>query len=251
MILLGIESATELVGVAVADDDGARAAVWATGRRRHGEALAPAITHVLEQAEVALEDVGVVAVDLGPGLFTGLRVGVATAKGLAQGLGIGIVGVTSVEVLARAAFDAGWGGSVVAVVDARRSEVFAARYRPAPGGRPGAMEETAPPARYSPEGLAAELATGSATGPATGDGPVLAVGDGARRYAGELSGVAGLTIAGPSLAGPPPGVLVALAAERLAAGAVPETPATVRPTYLRDADVRINWVQRRSVSPER
>ena len=80
------------------------------------------------------------AVDLGPGLFTGLRVGVATAKGLAQGLGIGMVGVTSLEVLARAAFDTGWEGPVVAAVDARRGEVFAARYDrdPAAGGAPAA-----------------------------------------------------------------------------------------------------------------
>jgi len=230
VILLGIESATELVGVAVADDDGPRAAAWATGRRRHAEVLAPAIAHVLELAEVALEDVGVVAVDIGPGLFTGLRVGVATAKGLAQGLGVDVVGVTSLEVLARAAFDAGWDGPVVAVVDARRGEVFAARYRPVP-----APVEVAPPARYTPERLATELA---------GEGvPMLAVGDGARRYAHELSVVAGLRIAGQSLAGPPPGVLVALASEKLAAS---EPPADVQPTYLRDADVRINWVQRRA-----
>ena len=241
MILLGIESATELVGVAVADDDGPRAGVWIAGRRRHAESLAPAIAHVLEQADLTLGDLGAVAVDVGPGLFTGLRVGVATAKGLAQGLGIGIVGLQSLEVLARAAFDAGWPGPVVSVVDARRGEVFAARYRPTAGRPPGFMAESSPPARYTPEALAAELAADLAGG----DGPILAVGDGARRYAGVLGPVAGLTMAGRSLDGPPPAVLVALAAERLAAGAVPEPPATVRPTYLREADARINWTQRR------
>jgi tRNA threonylcarbamoyladenosine biosynthesis protein TsaB len=242
VILLGIESATELVGVAVGDDQGLRAGVWASGRRRHGEALAPAVAHALEQAQVALGEVDVVAVDVGPGLFTGLRVGVATAKGLAQGLGVGVVGVTSLEVLARAAVDAGWPGTVAAVVDARRGEVFAARYRPA-AGLPGPVAEVAPPARFRPESLAAELA-------ACGE-PVLAVGDGARRYAAHLRAVDGLVVAGPSLAGPPPGVLVTMAAERLASGAAPVPPAAVQPVYLRDADVRINWAQRRPVATER
>jgi tRNA threonylcarbamoyladenosine biosynthesis protein TsaB len=237
VILLGIESATELVGVAVADDDGPRAGVWAAGGRRHGESLAPAVAHALEQAQLELDDVGAIAVDVGPGLFTGLRVGVATAKGLAQGLGIGVVGLTSVEVLARAAVDAGWRGTVAAVIDARRGEVFAARYRSAEGGA-GSLSEVSPATRFLPEELAKELA-------GVGE-PLLAVGDGARRYAADLEPVTGLVLAGPSLAWPPPATLVALAAERLAEGAVPQPPAALLPTYLREADARINWSQRRS-----
>lgn len=232
MILLGIESATELVGVAVGSADGPQAAVWVSGRRRHGEALAPAVAHVLEQAGVSLGDLSAIAVDLGPGLFTGLRVGVATAKGLAQGLGVGVVGTSSLEVLAAAAFDAGWDGQVAAVVDARRGEVFVARYRREAQG----AVETAPPERRAPAGLAEELGGG--------EGEVLVVGDGGRRYAGLLGGRPGVRVAGPSLAAPRPEVLVALAAGRLAAGVEPTHPADVRPVYLREADVRINWAQR-------
>ncbi len=66
------------------------------------------------------------AVDLGPGLFTGLRVGVAAAKGLAQSLGIGVVGATSLDILTAGAAGAGRRGLVLACVDARRGEVFAA-----------------------------------------------------------------------------------------------------------------------------
>lgn len=236
MIVLGIESATELVGVAVADDHGARAAVWATGRRRHGEALAPAVAHVLEQAEVGLGDLGAVAVDIGPGLFTGLRVGVATAKGLAQSLGIGVIGIESLDVLAHAAYDAGWAGPVLAVVDARRAEVFAARYERDDSGK---VVQADPPARHTPEELAASFDARGARG-------TLAVGDGARRYLAGTAAVqaAGVRVAGASLASPPPGVLATLAVARLSAGATPLAPAAVVPVYLRDADVRINWVQR-------
>ena len=79
-----------------------------------------------------IAEVDRIAVDIGPGLFTGLRVGVATAKALAQALGIGVLGVSSLDVLAAAAaepFGPGAGARVVSVVDARRGEVFAASYR--------------------------------------------------------------------------------------------------------------------------
>jgi tRNA threonylcarbamoyladenosine biosynthesis protein TsaB len=233
VILLGIETATELVGVAVADSTGPRAVVWATGRRRHAESVAPAVAHALEQAGLALGDVDGVVVDVGPGLFTGLRVGVATAKGLAQGLDVGLLGVTSLDVLARAAYDAGRTGPVVAVVDARRGEVFAARYDrdPAAGGSPA-------PARFTPDALVTELSVG---GPVDG-GDLLAVGDGADRYADHFAAVRGLRVARPT--GPPPDALVALAAARLAGGAHLDAPEAVQPVYLRDADARINWAQR-------
>jgi tRNA threonylcarbamoyladenosine biosynthesis protein TsaB len=230
--LLGIETATELVGVAVADETGPRAAFWATGRRRHAETLAPAIEAVLALVGWELGELDAVVVDLGPGLFTGLRVGVATAKGLAQGLGVGVLGLSSLEVLAHAALDAGAARSVVSVVDARRGEVFAARFGPG-------LRVLSPAALYAPEALVAEL-----TARHEAPSPVVAAGDGARRYAAVLSGVAGLEVAGPSLAGPPPGSLVALATERLAAGSVLVGAAEVAPMYLREADARINWVQR-------
>ncbi len=259
MILLGIETATELVGVSVADDDGPRATVWATGRRRHAESLAPAVAHVLDQAGLALADVEVVAVDVGPGLFTGLRVGVTTAKALAQGLDVGVVPCTSVDVLAAAAYAAGWTGPVAAVVDARRGEVFVARYVSDPAAVDG-WRQVSGPTRFSPADLAVELAgAGATTDGATTDGATtdgaaagwLAVGDGARRYADALAVVPGLRVAGP--VSPPPDALAALAVRRLAAGGpdgpVLQAPAEVQPIYLREADARINWTQRDPVPP--
>lgn len=241
-MLLAIETASELAGVALADADGPRAGAWLTGGRRHAEALAPSIVHVLEQAGASLADVHAVAVDVGPGLFTGLRVGIATAQGLAQGLGIGIVPATSTSVLARRAYDAGWDGEVLAVVDARRNEVFCARYD-------GATHETRPPARYRPEVLAAELAAESAVVPAPGlitaagsaRRPILAVGNGARRYE-PLLAAAGVRVA--AIRDPSPEALAALATGRLASGAEPVPPTEIRPVYLREADARINWAHR-------
>ena len=132
-----------------------------------------------------LADVDALAVDVGPGLFTGLRVGVATAKALGQALGLDVLGVTSLDILAAGARDrAGRTGppAVVAVVDARRREVFAAAYTFAdrPAGAAGDVDpadgrddraEALSPRRAG--GLARDLAA---------DGPVLVVGDGAVRY---------------------------------------------------------------------
>jgi tRNA threonylcarbamoyladenosine biosynthesis protein TsaB len=243
VIIVGIETATELVGVALADDDGPRGALWVTGRRRHAETLAPALAELLEHTGLAMADIDLVVVDTGPGLFTGLRVGVAVAKGIAQGLGVGVLGLSSLEVLARAAFDAGATGSVVPMVDARRGEVFAARYAREPGGEYARLRELAGPRLVAPQDLADELARYQA-GNSDPQPLLVAAGDGALRYRDLLDGVPGLSVAGESLAGPSPSVLVALAKERLAAGATPRPPGAVVPDYLRDPDVRINWAER-------
>jgi tRNA threonylcarbamoyladenosine biosynthesis protein TsaB len=240
-MLLGIETAAGLVGVALGDADGPLAGVWLRSDRRHAETLAPAVEHVLSQAGATLADVEAIAVDVGPGLFTGLRVGVATAQGLAEGLGVGVVQVTSVDVLATEAYEGGWDGRVAAVVDARRGEVFAAQYPGPPPVTEGLTEgPTEGPSRYTPASLAEKLAGELAGKPARKPGTLL-VGTGAHRYADVFEGH-GLRIA--AIREPSPRVLVSVAAGRLEAGEAPVRPGAVRPVYLREADARINWVQR-------
>lgn len=230
MTVLALETSAELVGAALGDADGVAAAVWVRGGRRHAESLAPAILHVLDQTGTGFADLEAVAVDVGPGLFTGIRVGVATAQGLAQGLGIGVLPVTSVAVLAHAAYEGGWTGPVAAVVDARRGEVFAAVY-----GAP--RVELRPPTRIAPADVAGLLAAVAAE---AGE-QVLVVGNGARRHRHALGPA---ILGGRSLDDPSPGALVAVAAGRLAGGEEPVPPGDVRPMYLREPDARINWAQR-------
>lgn len=236
-MLLAVESATELVGAAVLEDGAVRAEAAETGHRRHAETLAPLVRAVLAEAGAGVADLDAVAVDTGPGLFTGLRVGVALAKGLAYAAGIGVVAVGSLEALAAAAFAAGAaeGAAVLSVVDARRAEVFCARYAPgAGGGRPVARDE---PRRYGPEALGAAL--GDLV--AQSGGRLVLVGDGARRYAGGWDLPAGAVLGGPALASPPPRAVGLVAAAALAAGAAPQPAEAVEAVYLREADARINW----------
>jgi tRNA threonylcarbamoyladenosine biosynthesis protein TsaB len=232
VIVLAVESATELAGVALADDDGEIAVATLARGRRHAESIAPAIQFVCRQSGVRLADVDVVAVDVGPGLFTGLRVGVATAKALAFALGRPVAALSSLEVLAAAVLAAtGEERLVVPVIDARRGEVYRAGLRSGAGGTRAVWSE----ARRSPDALAAELCE-------LGES-FVAVGNGARRYASRLDGIAGAVLAGPTLDFPSPATLAHLALEKAGAGEIAD-PAAVVPRYLREADTRINWERR-------
>lgn len=219
-LTLAIATATEQVGVAIGRPGGQIASLHLQQGRRHGEVLAPGIQSLAHLTRTSLQEIELVAVDIGPGLFTGLRVGVATAKALASALHLPVAACSSLDLLARP--HAASGGTVAAVVDARRGEVFWRLYDGGPAGEP----RVGPP-----EELVAELARHG--------GPVIATGDGARRYASQLGSVDGVTIAGHEHDHPSAVVLVELAAER--AGLSPEK---ITPDYMRGADVRIGWEQR-------
>jgi tRNA threonylcarbamoyladenosine biosynthesis protein TsaB len=127
-----MDTATPVTGVAVGSEAGTLAEVAVRHERRHAEVLAPAVRWVLDQAEVAPASLAGVAVGSGPGLFTGLRVGVSTAKALAQSWGLPMVAVPSLDLIAFAHRHVQ--RSICPVIDARRGEVFCALYRHAPGG---------------------------------------------------------------------------------------------------------------------
>jgi tRNA A37 threonylcarbamoyladenosine modification protein TsaB len=151
-----------------------------------------------------------------------------------------VVGVSSLEVLAYGARVAGWDGPVVAVIDGRRGEVFTGCFS-APGAPGDLPAMVAGPERHRPDELAGLVRAQGM--------PTLVVGDGALRYAGELAALRAARLGGPSVSRPAPVALALLAWDRVLAGAVPDPPEQVGACYLRDADVRINWAQRRP--PER
>ncbi len=257
MTLLAIESATDMVGVALLRDDGGSAERVHLGGRAHAELLAPAIEEVCAVSGCTVADIDQIAVDVGPGLFTGLRVGVATAKALAQALGIPLLGVGSLDVLAAAVGDAGAeepgagrGGPVASVVDARRGEVFAAAFRfdrtrhgaDGPGPLPIDPEVVRDD---RPEPMAPDVLMAWLVGLVAEAGPILVVGDGAVRYRQLLSVHAGLDLRlADELSAPPPLALARLARRRLDRGVTPTAPAQLVPDYRRPADARINWEQR-------
>ncbi|MEL7207343.1 MAG: tRNA (adenosine(37)-N6)-threonylcarbamoyltransferase complex dimerization subunit type 1 TsaB [Actinomycetota bacterium] len=229
MLILGIDTATEQVGCAIGGHEGILAACRSARGRRHAESLAPAIRTVSEQSGVELAELGAIAVDVGPGLFTGLRVGLATGVTMAQALGVPMLGISSLDLLAWSVRFSG--RPVAAVVDARRGEVFYALYRPVPGG----VQRELGPAVGAPGDLVAELT-------ARGE-EVLLVGDGPLRHADAFAHLERAHLAGASHAHPSPTALVTLAHER----ALREefvAPFEIEPVYLREPDAVANWASR-------
>jgi tRNA threonylcarbamoyl adenosine modification protein YeaZ len=126
-VLLAFDTATPQVAVALHDGDRVVAEYAASEAMRHGEMLAPGIAEVLERAGAISQDVTAIAVGVGPGPFTGLRVGLVTARTMALALGIPVYGVCTLDVLAAEAIDDGLEDFLVAT-DARRKEVYVASY---------------------------------------------------------------------------------------------------------------------------
>ena len=131
MIVVGIDTSTPQTSVAIGTENEILAKASVAGAARQ-ESVTPLLQELLRRSELALSQVGGVAVGIGPGLFTGLRVGVETAKTLAQVADVPIVGITSLDALAYAVRYTT--RRIVAVIDARRGEVFSAIYRAVPGG---------------------------------------------------------------------------------------------------------------------
>lgn len=220
MILLAFDTATPdtAVGLAVPGHDVAVARHEPSpgARPGHAEQLLPLAHGLLADAGLTLADVGRFGVGVGPGTFTGLRIGVATARALAQATGAELAAITTPAALADAAVRDGHDGPVLAVLDARRGEAFAAAFA---GGAP-----LAPVRAVRPEGLGELLDVAP--------GPWLAVGDGAVRFRAELQ-PAGVEV-------PPDGSHLhrvdGAALCRLAATAPPADRDALVPEYVRAPD---------------
>lgn len=229
MLILGLESATAEVGCAIGGHEGVLASSHSARGKRHAENLTPAIEFVCRQARVDLSEISCVAVDNGPGLFTGLRVGVASGKAIAQALRVPMIAVSSLDLIA---FPLRFADRrIAAVIDARRDEVYWALYRPVPGG----VQRISEPTVGRPEELVAELVAQP--------GDTLVAGDGAVRYAELLGQRPEVELAGGEHAYPSARSLVHLAhAKALREDWI--RPHEVELLYLRRPDAEINWSMR-------
>ena len=221
---LALDTATPLGSVAVGDHRGARAEAT-VGDRRHAAATLPAIEQVLQLADLKLADLeGIVLAD-GPGSFTGLRIGFATAKGLLrQYTGLMLRVAPSLLSLAwRAAPFAG--GPVAALYDALRGEVFAAVYLVSEGR----IQTLLAPRLTTPEALVRAVPR-----------VALAVGDGAAVHASLMRAWTGCAPVGPPAGVPRAGALLELLDVPDATTLVAD-PAAAEPTYGRLAEAQTRW----------
>ena len=222
MLVLALDTATPASTAALvevtADDLGGVAERRTVDPRAHGEKLAPEIAAALAAAGARPRDLTAIVAGVGPGPFTGLRVGLATAASMGQALGIPTYGVCSLDALGRAAGP----GRVLIATDARRREVYYAMY--ADG------ERVAGPEVAKPADVAVALMAASGNAPSTTLTGLVqrAAGEGALKY-GDVFGVP----VEEHLLYPPGAALVALAADRIRAGAPSEQ---LTPLYLRRPD---------------
>ena len=217
MTILGFDSSTAATAAAVLLPDGRAVESLPTPERLaerpgHAAELLPAVHDVLGRAGVGLADLDAVAVGLGPGTFTGLRIGLATARALAKANDLPVRGVSSLAALAAGMPD----GVRLPLIDARRGEVYGALYDGA--------ERVWEPFALGVEALLERLRETDVT--------PLAAGDGSLRFRAELE-AAGVEVA------PPGSTLHVVSAGhlcRLALGVPDSLPAQVLPEYLRDPD---------------
>jgi tRNA threonylcarbamoyladenosine biosynthesis protein TsaB len=215
-LILGLDTATSATAVAVWSPEGIaverRDDPPPGARPAHASRLLVLVEEALDQAGTGWEAIDRIAVGVGPGGFTGLRLGIATARGLAQARSIPLVGVSSLEALANGAQPV---ADVLAVIDARRGEVFAA------GWRDG--ERFLEPVAIAPAQLAAEVPAG-----------ILAVGDGAVKFRAELERAGAHVPADES----PAHRVSALEVCRLGAAGDPADRDALLPDYRREPDAK-------------
>lgn len=227
MLVLGIETSTPHASVAIGSEQGVIASALVARGASYNEFLLPAIRFCFEQSGLGYRNIGGVAVSLGPGLFTGMRVGVATAKALAQALSVPIVGMASLDLVA---YEVRYTPKTIcAVLDARRNQVFHAFYRSSPGG----IQRMSDYRVETPE----RLAIGLQSRPEE----VLLVGNGALLY-GDIFEDAGpiVEIGSMGHAFPSAQALVELTLPRMFRQDF-DSLYDLKPLYLRRSARRIDW----------
>jgi tRNA threonylcarbamoyladenosine biosynthesis protein TsaB len=233
MKVLAIDTSTAVTAVAVLDGDRVRAEDNGRTEQRHGDVVLPRVQAVLSAAALRLVEIELLAVGVGPGSFTGLRVGLATVKGLGFALQKPVRGVSSPEAIASAALERA--PQVVVLLDAFKGEVYAAVYRRAPGDASDEAAAVMPLFHASPAEAAARALALLDPGTAA-----LVCGDGARRYEAEIMAVLGARAAlGPPELDTPEAGWVARLALRDFGRHGPSDLATLEPTYVRDSDARL------------
>lgn len=232
MKVLAIETATPGSSVAVVEDRRTLAAASRIDRVGHAGFLVPAIDFCFDQVGWSPDDLDAIVVDVGPGLYTGIRVGLATAQGLAAAFGIPLIPVVSVDALA---LEARTGHRMIwAVVDARRGEFAVARYRPVPGGvvRESSTE------LMDPEEFRATLESTAENS--------LVVGDVGELPDGFFRGIHHIKTGKPRY--PYAVALAEIGSGKYERDEYPP-PEDIRPLYMREPDVSINWDKLRQEGP--
>ncbi|MFQ5905277.1 MAG: tRNA (adenosine(37)-N6)-threonylcarbamoyltransferase complex dimerization subunit type 1 TsaB [bacterium] len=222
-LVLGIETSHDVGGVALAESGGSVAEALSTGRLKHSEELMKLVDAVLERADSTFDHVDGVAVSVGPGSFTGLRVGLATAKGLCLSRSLPLAAVPTLDALAGMCCDSPV--PVHAVIDARRGEVYWCSYE----FECGVQKRTANYLAVTPQRLAGLVS-----------GETLLIGSGVEAYRDFIvrTTKGRATFMSPNPQSPSPSVIAVMGLEMLESGQAREIE-SLEPIYIRPSDAEI------------
>ena len=224
MRILSLDTSTLAGSIALTEDNQLRAEITLNLKRKHTERLLPSLDWLFSELGLSPEEIDLLGVGIGPGSFTGLRVGLATAKGLALSLNLPLLGISSLLALAwQARF---WSGKILALLDARKGQVFAQMFQ---GG--GKLEPVFEPISIYPAQLAERIKE-----------TVLVVGEGFRVYSEIFSQKKNLIYAGEEFDYPRAEIIARLAYERFQKGERDSLDELV-PLYLRPSDAELKIIQ--------
>lgn len=230
-LILGVETSTRMGALAVTDDGGNLVAETRFSLNlTHSETLMPNVSDILGTAGLQVSDLSAIAVAIGPGSFTGLRVALATVKGLAFSTGIPIYPVSTLRALAFQVSHASI--PVCPILESRKHEVYAALYRPSGGGLETILNECA----IATQDLLSRL-----------EGSVLFLGDACRRYRDPITKHFGARayFAPWSVSYPSAVSVIELAFETYIRSAIPAPdPTSLSPAYLKPSEAETKWKER-------
>ena len=222
--ILAIECTTTCGSVAIVDNSGILASHALRSKVNHSIRMLPVIEQILNETEMQVTDLAAIAVSQGPGSFTGVRIGISTAKGLAKGANIPLIGIPTLEALAQQ--NSSTGNSLICpMIDARRQNIFTALYKTSDSSQ---ITEIINPCIISLEELLAQI-----------ESPTIFTGNGAIAYWDTIQQTLGDTALQADLnkIQPSATAIAALAHTRLSAGKTDSTH-TLQPIYLRQTNAK-------------
>ncbi|MFZ5641976.1 MAG: tRNA (adenosine(37)-N6)-threonylcarbamoyltransferase complex dimerization subunit type 1 TsaB [Bacillota bacterium] len=236
MYILGVEAATPVAGVAVVHKDRILSERIINNRKTHSGHLMPMIKAVIEEAGIKPSDINGIAVSSGPGSFTGLRIGMSTAKTLAQVWNLPVVGVSTLDALAYPL--KGHSNLICPILNARKNEVYASVYE----GSDGHLRNLTGPMAVTPDELASVLSGWP-------DRKATFLGDGVPEYREKLVGLLmERAFFAPGVMGLPRGSSVAeIGWIKLAAGEG-QDPLALVPDYVRLSEAEVKWLQKQQAA---
>lgn len=234
MLILALDTSTLVSSVALATMDTLLAEITLQTKKTHSELLMPHIAKLIDMAEVAKSDIKAVAVSIGPGSFTGLRIGLSTAKTLAYAMSIPLVGVPT---LAAMAYGCPVPGVILApMLDAQKGNVYQALFE----WQQGELKEIHPAVVMKVDTALEQLTQY--------DRPVVLLGEGAVLYKEEIKDIGkNLFLAAPHVIIQRAGSVAGLGLKLLEQG-VQHDAMSLEPVYIRRSEAEVLWERRQGIS---